>query len=246
MERLNLAEVTAYVEANIGTFHAKRLESLQRLKLTGVLARKNPYLFRAKNILTAHDLVKTILEAHLSSQEETVFGELLEQLTIYICAMVFGGSKSSAEGIDLEFERDGARYIVAIKSGPNWANSRQIAKLKDDFVRAKCVLRTNTSGSHVVAVNGCCYGRDDKPDKGEYLKLCGQRFWSFISGSPELYTDIVEPLGHKAREKNDEFNEAFAHVVNLFTIEFSKEFCTKSGSIDWQKLVQLNSRAKDN
>jgi hypothetical protein len=245
MEKLNLVEVTEYVEANIGTFHTKRLESLQRLKLTDVLARKNPYLFRAKNILTAHDLVKTILEAHLSSQEETIFGEFLEQLAIYICAMVYGGTKSSAEGIDLEFEREGTRYIAAIKSGPNWANSRQIAKLKDDFVRAKRVLRTNTSGSHVIAVNGCCYGRDDKPDKGEYLKLCGQRFWSFVSGSENLYTDIVEPLGHKAREKNDEFNEAFAQVVNLFTVEFSKGFCADSGSIDWQKLVQLNSQARD-
>src|SRR5215203_4829807 len=122
MGELKLAEVTAFVEANIGTFHAKRLESLQQLKLNAVLARKNPYLFRAKNILTAHDLVVTILDAHLSSQEETIFGEFLEQLAIYICAMVYGGAKSAGEGIDLEFERDESKYLVAIKSGPNWAN----------------------------------------------------------------------------------------------------------------------------
>jgi len=33
---------------------------------------------------------------------------------------------------------------------------------------------------NIVAVNGCCYGRDNRPDKGDYLKYCGQRFWEFI------------------------------------------------------------------
>jgi hypothetical protein len=106
------------------------------------------------------------------------------------------------------------------------------------------VLRTNTAGGHVVAVNGCCYGRDDNPDKGEYLKLCGQRFWSFISGSDSLYTNIVEPLGHKARERNDEFKEAFSQVVNLFTVEFTQTFCSDDGRIDWQRLVEMNSQAR--
>ena len=50
---------------------------------------------------------------------------------------------------------------------------------------------------HIVAVNGCCYGRDNKPDKGEYYKYCGQVFWEFISGDDELYRDIIEPLGHQ-------------------------------------------------
>ena len=31
-------------------------------------------------------------------------------------------------GIDLEFDKDGVRYIVTIKSGPNWGNSSQIGK----------------------------------------------------------------------------------------------------------------------
>jgi hypothetical protein len=244
MSELNLVEITEYVEANISTFHAKRLESLKRLKLTDVLKRKNPYLFRAKNIHAAGELVSSILEAHLSSQEETIFGEFLEQLAIYACAMVYGGSKSAAEGIDLEFEKDGTKYLVAIKSGPNWGNSRQIAKMKDDFVRAKRVLHTNTSGMNVVAVNGCCYGKDDNFDKGEYLKLCGQRFWSFVSGSDDFYTDIVEPLGHKAKEKNEEFQGAFGQVVNLFTVEFSQKFCAEDGRIDWPQIVRMNSQAK--
>ena len=43
---------TQYVEENIGTFHAKRIQSLDDLKLSKVLKRKNPYLFKAKYVLT--------------------------------------------------------------------------------------------------------------------------------------------------------------------------------------------------
>lgn len=63
MAALNLKDVTQYVEKNIGTFHAKRLEKLEKLDFNEVLKRKNPYLFKAKNILTAQDLVQNLLDA---------------------------------------------------------------------------------------------------------------------------------------------------------------------------------------
>ena len=62
-----LSDVQAYVSQNIGGFHEWRLLNLQRLRLSQLLRRKNPYLFRAKDIATGQDLVKTLLDAHLSS-----------------------------------------------------------------------------------------------------------------------------------------------------------------------------------
>lgn len=50
MKKLNLKNVTQYVEENIGTFHEKRIQSLDNLKLSQVLKRKNPYLFKAKYV----------------------------------------------------------------------------------------------------------------------------------------------------------------------------------------------------
>ncbi len=244
MNELNIADVTAYVENNIGTFHQARSESLSRVSLEKILKRKNPYLFRAKNILTSQDLVKTILDSHLSSQEETMFGDFLEGLAIFICGKVYNGVKSSAEGIDLEFDKDGVHYIVTIKSGPNWGNSGQIREMKLNFRKAARILRTSRSGVNVVAINGCCYGKDDRPEKEEYLKLCGQRFWTFLSGSEQLYTDIVEPLGHHARQKNEDFLQSYAQIINRFTREFSETFCDESGQINWQQVVRLNSQAR--
>lgn len=242
MQRITREIITQYVEENIPEFHCNRIEKLRKLELKAVLKRKNPYLFKVKNIVTAQDFVETILDAYLSSQEETLFGGFLEGLAIYVCQYVYGGNKSSAEGIDLEFEQEGTKYIVSIKSGPHWGNSSQIKRMKDNFRKAKRILGTNTALSpNVVAVNGCCYGRDNTPDKGEYLKLCGQRFWSFISGNENLYTELIEPLGHNAKEKNEQFFEEYARVVNKFSLEFMEMFCDTSGQIHWDKVIQFNA-----
>lgn len=241
MEKLNLKDVSQYVEQKIGIFHQKRIQSLDGLKLRDVLARKNPYLYKAKYVLTAEQIIRGIVDAHISSNEETVFGDWLEGLAIFINSKVYSGYKSGIKGIDLEFDHDGARNIVTIKSGPNWGNSSQIAKMRADFNTAKKTLRTSNSQLNVIAVNGCCYGRDNKPDKGDYFKYCGQRFWEFISGDTDLYTEIIEPLGHKAKEKNDDFVQSYSQMINKFTREFSNNLCKDNGEIDWEKLVRFNS-----
>ena len=244
MQNLTHEEVLAYVGNNIiQPFYQWRLNKLKELTLHDILRRKNPYLFKAKNITTAQDFVTELLQAHLSSQEETKFGEYLEQLAIFVCARVYGGRKSSSEGIDLEFERDEKRYITSIKSGPNWGNSGQIDKMRSNFLKAKRILGTNTSRINIVAVNGCCYGKESRPDKGDYLKLCGQEFWEFISGDDELYIKIIEPIDEEAKIKDEEFKTAYSRKTNLLTSEFLNEFCD-AGDIDWNKLLKFVSSKK--
>ena len=242
----NLVEnITSYVEDNISSFHKSRIEKLKTLKLKTVLKKKNPYLFKAKNMLTAAEIVKTVTDAFLSSAEETMFGDWLEGLAIYVNNQVYGGRKSAADGIDLEFDKSDIRYIVSIKSGPNWGNSSQVKKLKEDFVKAKKILRTSKSNLNIIAVNGCCYGVDSNPDKGDYYKYCGQDFWYFISGEQNLYIDIIEPLSANAKEANDEFQKMYSQLLNIFTQEFIADYCLNDGSIDWDKIVKFNSGRKN-
>lgn len=245
MKKIDLKDVSKYVEENIGIFHQKRIQGLSSLKISSILKRKNPYLFKAKNVLTAEQIIKNLLDAHISSNEETIFGDWLEGFAIFINSIALNGRKSGIIGIDLEFDKDGTRNIVTIKSGPNWGNSSQISKMVSDFNIAKKTLRTSNSSLSIVAVNGCCYGRDNKPDKGSYFKYCGQKFWEYISGDSELFTEIIEPLGHKARDKNDEFLQSYAKIINKFTREFTNHFCDDSGEIDWKKLVYFNSAATE-
>ncbi len=244
MTKFPRKDLLTFIQQKIELFHKRRLEKLWELHLDEVLRRKNPYLFRAKALETAQDLVKSILDAHLSSQEEGIFGEFLEELARYVAGEAHGGRKSSSPGIDLEFLKEDVHYVVAIKSGPNWGNSQQIERMKDNFRRAKRVLATNRKKVHVVAVDGCCYGKDDHPDKGEYMKYCGQRFWEFISGDTNLYVELIEPLGQVARERNDDFTAGYSQVLNKFSLEFGKRYCRPDGSILWKKLVRFNSGKK--
>lgn len=240
MKKFNLQEIYEYVEKNISIFHQRRLDYVQnKVNLLKILKQKNPYLFRAKNVLTAQDLIKGFLDAFLQSQEETLFGDFIEGLAIFVCDKIYGAKKSELTGIDLEFEKDGLIYIVEIKAGWNWGNSSQIRQLKINFESAKKLLRSKT-GKKIVAINGCCFGKDNKPDKGGYLKLCGQRFWELISGNEKLYIDIIQPIGYKAKEKNEEFSENYAQIVNKLTLEFSQKFCD-DGKINWEKLIEYNS-----
>ena len=241
MKPLNLKDITLYVEENIGTFHEKRIASLNTLILSKVLKRKNPYLFKAKHVLTSEAIVRGLVDAHISSSEETIFGDWLEGLAIFINNKIYGGQKSTTKGIDLEFNREGIRYIVNIKSGPNWGNSSQIKKMEEDFKTAQRTLRTSGSNLNITCVNGCCYGTNGTEDKGNYYKYCGQKFWQFISGNENLYTDIIEPLGHKACEKNESFMESYSKRINVFTKEFGEMFCDDRGAINWEELVKFNS-----
>ncbi len=245
MKQLNQKDISQYVEENIGNFHKRCLEKVTGLKLKEVLLAKNPYLFRAKNVKDAHDIIKDILNASISSSEESIFGNWLERLAIFINDAVFQGRKAGIPGIDLDFDRENKRYIVAIKSGPNWGNDGQIKNLITEFNTAR--KRFNTSGGMVnlICVNGCCYGRSreryEYKSRGNYYKLCGQRFWELISGDADLYTNLITPLGHEAQERNDEFNEIFGNLTNKLTLQFIQEFCNPNGSIDWGKLVIYNS-----
>lgn len=241
MTKLNLQDVTQYVKNNIGVFHQKRIQSLDDLKLTKILKRKNPYLFKAKHVLTADEIIRGIVDAHISSNEETIFGDWLEGLAIFINQKVYNGRKSGIKGIDLEFDNNGVRYILTIKSGPNWGNSSQIAKMISDFNTAIKTLRTSNAQTNVIAINGCCYGKDNKPVKTGYYKYCGQRFWEFISGEKDLYVDIIEPLGEDAKNKNDDFIKSYAQMINKFVREFTIDFCDSQGAIDWNKLLEFNS-----
>ena len=100
--------------------------------------------------------------------------------------------------------------------------------MKSEFKTAKITLRTSNSHLHIMAINGCCDGKESSVDKGEFFKYCGQSFWELISGSSTLYIDIIEPLGHKAKEKNEEFCESYAKKLNIFTREFIQDFCMPS------------------
>jgi len=244
MAKLDLNKAKIFVAENIGAFHQSRLDCLKNLKLKTILRKKNPYLFKAKNINVASDLVTTIMDAYLSSAEEELFGNFLEDLALFIASNTRGANKSSSEGIDFEFIKDKVHFIISVKSGPNWGNSSQQTKLEENFKKAVKVLKQSKHTLNVQPILGICYGKTKSSFIRGYWKYVGQNFWYFISGEKSLYTDIIEPLGYKAKEHNELFLKEKDRLVNLFTEEFMKDFCD-DGRINWKNIVEFNSGNMD-
>lgn len=240
MNKRNIDDLNQFVNENINIFHLSKAKTLANLALKNLLKRKNPYLFKAKNITTASQLVTELLDAYLSASEEKIFGDFLEELAIFISSRAYGGRKSTATGIDLEFTDKKVHYLVSIKSGINWGNSSQKRKQESDFQNAVRVLKQSKQTLNVQPILGICYGKTKTSHLRGYRKVVGQNFWYLISGDPNLYTDMIEPIGYKARKHNEKFLEEKGKIVNLFTRQFIEEFC-KDGVINWPRLVEFNS-----
>jgi site-specific DNA-methyltransferase (cytosine-N4-specific) len=242
----------------ITPFYTIRLNGLNALHLADVLKRKNPYLFKAKNLELPQDLVKSIIDAFLSSQEETMFGNLLEGFAVYVSSRLYKGYKPDGmPSVDLVFDREGRRYIVGIKSGINWGNSDQINAMKNNFKKARENYRSVGYPGEVVAVNGCIYGKDRNPLKNMkrlkgggvvpedpdkvYYKYAGQDFWYFISGDDELYREIIKPIDEEAKQKDDAFKAAYNAKVVEMTKDFMDNFVADN-AIDWIRFVDYVSR----
>lgn len=252
MKKLDYKKLNAFITSDvIHPFYEIRFRRLENARLNDILKRKNPYLFKAKSIETAGDLARNILDAFLSSQEETIFGDLMESLALHVCANVFAGKKAEEgtyRSIDLVFERDKKVYIVSIKSGPNWGNSDQVNAMKRNFKKAKKMLRSEMGKKEIIAVNGCMYGRDNKPHKVSkkdhelsYYKICGQQFWELVSGDDDLYKKIIQPLDKEARRRDEVFKSLYVKKINEMTKHIVEIFYTKN-NLDWNKVIEHVSK----
>jgi len=252
MSKINYKQLDRFIISDVMTpFYEKRFKKLREMKLQDVLKRKNPYLYKAKNIQLAGDFSKYLLDAFLSSQEETIFGNLLEELAIHICSITYGGHKAE-EGkfgsVDLIFKKGRKTYIVGIKSGPYWGNADQLSKMRNNFKKAKKILRAEGKKGRIIAVNGCVYGKENNPFKKHkkdyqknYYKLCGQSFWRLISNESNLYKILIIPLDKEAKKKDEQFQKLYIKKINEMTKDLVNVFYANN-TLDWSKILDYVSK----
>lgn len=233
MKPLDFDEVREFANEHIAIFHQEKAQSLESLNLRRLLRNKNPYLFKAKNIRQPHELVESLLSAHLSASEEEIFGQFLERLAIFVASKTSDGVKSDRPGVDLEMTKRDVKYIVQIKSGTKWGNSSQHRRLVQELKTA--VDDLNRDYPEVRAVLGICYGKTRTTIWREFiLKVVGQNFWYFLSDNPNLYTDIIEPIGYQAKQHNEEFQERFIKVSIGLNRKMLIDFTTDDNEINWE------------
>lgn len=233
--------VSEAVAKALESFYASLLEKINTVSITDIMRRKNPYLYRAKAMQSAAEIVESVLSATVSSSEETIFGNcFFEPLAI----AASGGNKALAEGVDIMLEDKDTNTIhaIAVKSGTSVFNADSKKRQEQNFTAASKLARQANAGYD--ALIGYSYGKKRQTQRGRptiYRELAGQSFWEELTGDPQFYKKIIDYMGTKPEQYLETYKESYHRASNRLLKQFTAMFCDDSGNIDWGKLVEFNS-----
>ena len=233
--------VVAAVATALDTFYSTLIGKIDKLDIMKVMKRKNPYLYRAKAMENASEIVESVLSAFVSSSEETIFGNCFFE-PVAIAAS--GGNKALAEGIDIMIQdyTTNTIYAVAVKSGPSVFNADSKKRQEQNFMAASKLAQQ--AKARYEAYIGYSYGKKKVSGRGKpkiYQELAGKQFWTELTGDEEFYIKIIGFMGMLPEQYVTSYKESYNKAFNRLVREFSNNFCKEDGSIDWEKLVEFNS-----
>lgn len=233
------------VEEAIGTalenFYNSLLEKIDTVNIKDIMKRKNPYLYRAKAMENASQIVESVLSATVSSSEETIFGNcFFEPLAI----AASGGHKALAEGVDImaEDKENNTIYAIAVKSGTSVFNADSKKRQEQNFNAARKLAQQ--AKAIYEPIIGYSYGKKRSTGKGRptiYKELAGQDFWTELTGDADFYLKIIDFMGKKPEKYLEMYRESYNKASNRLVKQFTEMFCNEDGSIAWDRLVRFNS-----
>ncbi len=233
--------IVKVISEALENFYITLIAKIDKIDIKKIMKRKNPYLYRAKAMENASDIVESVLSAFVSSSEETIFGNcFFEPLAI----AASGGNKALAEGVDIMIEDKEANVIiaVAVKSGPSVFNADSKKRQEQNFLAAAKLAKQVKA--RYEAIIGYSYGKKKNTDKGTpkiYQELAGKAFWAKLTGDEEFYVKIIRYMGNLPEQYVEEYKKSYNRASNRLVREFSINFCKDDGSIDWERLVEFNS-----
>lgn len=231
-------EVIRAISHALNEFYMSLTKTLDDINIDKILKRKNPYLYRAKGINNATQVVDGILSAYVSSSEETVFGNTFFEP---IAIVVSGGQKAVTEGVDITVDKDNTIYSIAVKSGTSVFNADSRKRQEQNFQSAQ--KRAQQAHKAFIPVVGYGYGKKKVKVENEkfYKELAGKDFWEWLTGDPTFYTKIIAYMGTKPDEFAARFEDSYNKAENRMIRDFTTKYCKDDGSIDWDKLIKFNS-----
>ena len=234
-------EVIAAIADGLDNFYKSLIDKTNKLDIKKIMKRKNPYLYRAKAVQNANDIVSSVLDAFVTSSEETIFGNcFFEPLAI----AASGGSKALAEGVDIMIEKkeENTIYAVAVKSGTSVFNADSKKRQEQNFAAAAKLAKQ--AKARYEAIIGYGYGKKRMTGKGVpkmYQELAGQEFWAELTGEDDFYLKIIQFMGELPEQYLEDYQKSYNNAMNRLLKQFTTEFCKDTGEIDWDKLVKFNS-----
>ena len=220
-------------------FYEALINKVDALNINTVIRKKNPYLFRAKAMNGATQIIDAILSAFVSSSEETIFGNVFFEP---IATVVSGGQKALAEGVDIMVEKDDTIYAIAVKSGTSVFNSSSKRRQEQNFAAARKLAQQ--ARKRFEPIIGYGYGRKKISGRGLakiYTELAGQAFWEELTGDRDFFIELIRLMDKLPEKYIEEFDIAYKKAANRLIKDFTTKFCKEDGSIDWETLVEFSS-----
>lgn len=234
-------DIVKAIASALDEFYTRLITKIDELDIVTIMKRKNPYLYRAKAMENASEIVDSVLTAFVSSSEETIFGNCFFE-PIAIAAS--GGNKALAEGVDIMVEDKPSNtiYAIAVKSGPSVFNADSRKKQEQNFDAAAKLAQQ--AKARYEAYIGYCYGKKKVSSKARpkrYIELAGKQFWAELTGDQDFYLKIIKYMGTMPEEYVASYKESYNKASNRLVKQFANQFCKDDGSIDWEGLVKFNS-----
>lgn len=225
------------IAISLENFYANLITKLDEINIRKILKRKNPYLFRAKAMCSASDIVEAILSAYISSSEETIFGNVFFEP---IALAASSGQKSLTEGIDIRIDKDDVIYAIAVKSGTCVFNADSRKRQEQNFLSASKLAQQ--AKKRFVPIIGYGYGKKkgSKDSSKFYFEYAGKDFWFEITGDENFYLKLVNFMGNLPEQYSDQFKISYQKAMNRLIKEFTNEFCLDDGTINWKKIIKFN------
>jgi len=217
----------------------RRGKSIKKLLLTDLEI--NPFLIRLisreMNLSNARTILEWRVGQHWERGMVTALGNALEKI-----AKIFSEG-TGVEGADVLKTKNGKRYYIQVKSGPNTIPKDMAQRITQLLHGAQ---RRNRGS---VAMLGMCYGRPDQVSDivRKYVELdviSGREFWEFISEDPNCIDTIYEIAGQISDSFEVEPGRKLKDLLEDKLNELEQDFLELYGSnIDsmWKGILNQNS-----
>lgn len=194
----------------------------------------NPFLLRVLNLDSPKKIAEFMINERLERSVVTSFGSRIQKV-----AKLVGGKGTGVEGGDILVEKEGKRYYVQMKAGPNTPN-KDLVSMINQLLRS--ATRRN-AGS--IALLGMTYGTREQVSgiiKG-YSHIdwkIGREFWEFIGEkglAHEIY-EIIAEINKEYKQDGMTFNELYEEKLKELENTIKEQY-GESESM-WKKLFENN------
>ncbi len=248
--QMTTTQIEEVIKSCLDKFYERRIATLNKLDPYEVFSRKNPYLYRAIGVNKGDDIIDGILQAYISSSDETIFGSVFIEA---VAIIVSGSVRWKTPGVDFVVEDEKIFKVVAMKSGPNIFNSDQKTQqgtlFQNKQTHEEVLQQLKEFNRQYDPILAFGYGHYKTPTRSKkllnYRILAGQEFWQEMTGESEFYLKLIHLMRDYPQQHALEYKVHLDNTYNRFIRYFTVEFCEEDGSINWDKLVRLNSSSDE-